>query len=104
MTLLAFASCQCGVDPAAQCPPDCDGGSDDGGGGATDGGGKSNAVVPGLAGNTAFQGLIDITRATADNFHNTVTIDINFTFASFSKKTIPANNYTVVLDLFRFGT
>src|SRR3989338_564025 len=73
-------------------------------GGATDGGGKSNAVVPGLAGNTAFQGLIDITRATADNFQdaNTVTIDINFTFSG--TRTIPANNYTVALDLFRFGT
>jgi len=70
---------------------------------------SDNPVKPitALEGNTDFQGLIDITGAatTATGFIDTspITIDINFTGLS-AVRSISAGNYTIALDLLRFGT
>ncbi|TAJ74937.1 MAG: hypothetical protein EPO42_14470, partial [Gallionellaceae bacterium] len=69
---------------------------------------KSLSTISGLAGNTAFQGLIDITNAAdaASKFgdSDTVTVYVNVTGLATGGRNIPAANYTAIVDLFRFGT
>jgi len=68
----------------------------------------SSSVIAGLADNTAFQGLIDITNAdpAASQFSDAglIAFTVNFTNLGSNGKTLAANNYTAVIDLFRFGT
>jgi hypothetical protein len=70
--------------------------------------GHSFTPITALGANTQFQGLIDISRAASNTEFFTnggeISFNVNFTNLGTAGKTLSAGNYTIVLDLFRFGT